>query len=136
MARQLISGIDFIHGKDKTIWLTQQGLARSHELATSLGGVWSSALWRKELIQKALSAVHVFHYDQHYIIVEGKVQIVDEFTGRVMPDRTWERGLHQMIEAKPVVVIDCQTRFMSTAKPVGKRLSNGQKLSLIQAVPC
>ena len=113
MARQLISVTDFIHGKDKTIWLTQQGLARSHELAALLGGVWSSALWRKELIQKALSAVHVFHYDQHYIIVEGKVQIVDEFTGRVMPDRTWERGLHQMIEAKEQCEITGQRKTLA-----------------------
>ena len=36
----------------------------------------------------------------HYIVADGKVQIVDEFTGRVMPDRSWERGMHQMIEAK------------------------------------
>jgi preprotein translocase subunit SecA len=48
----------------------------------------------------ALSAVHLFHRDEHYLVTDGKVQIVDEYTGRVLPDRAWEQGLHQMIEAK------------------------------------
>ena len=55
----------------------------------------------------------MFQRDQHYIIVENKVQIVDEFTGRVMPDRTWERGLHQMIEAKENCEITGQRRTLS-----------------------
>jgi preprotein translocase subunit SecA len=42
----------------------------------------------------------LFRRDQHYVVSDGKVQIVDESTGRVMPDRSWEGGLHQMIEAK------------------------------------
>jgi preprotein translocase subunit SecA len=59
-----------------------------------------SARDRDELATQALSALHLFHRDQHYVVVDGKVQIVDESTGRVMPDRSWERGLHQLIEAK------------------------------------
>jgi preprotein translocase subunit SecA len=50
--------------------------------------------------------------DQHYIVADNKVQIVDEFTGRVMPDRTWERGLHQMIEAKEHCEIAGQRRTL------------------------
>ncbi len=53
-----------------------------------------------EKLTQALSALLLYHRDQHYVVVDGKVQIVDESTGRVMPDRAWERGLHQMIEAK------------------------------------
>ncbi len=53
-----------------------------------------------ERLTQALSALHLYRRDQQYVVVEGKVQIVDESTGRVMPDRAWERGLHQMIEAK------------------------------------
>lgn len=45
--------------------------------------------------------------------MDGKVQIVDEFTGRVMPDRTWERGLHQMIEAKEGCEITGQRRTLA-----------------------
>jgi preprotein translocase subunit SecA len=55
---------------------------------------------REELVQHALSVLHLFRRDVHYIVADGKVQIVDEYTGRVMPDRSWERGIHQLIEAK------------------------------------
>ena len=55
---------------------------------------------RAEALTQALSALHLFHRDRHYVVVDGKVQIVDESTGRVMPDRAWERGLHQAVEAK------------------------------------
>ncbi len=55
---------------------------------------------REEMVGQALSALHLYKLDQHYVVVDGKVQIVDESTGRVMADRSWERGLHQMIEIK------------------------------------
>ena len=45
-------------------------------------------------------ARHLFIKDQHYIVRDDKVQIVDEYTGRVMADRSWEQGLHQLIECK------------------------------------
>ena len=99
MAKGLLAG-DYVLTKDRDIWLTPAGHKKVQTAAVELEGVWKSALWQKELVQKALSALHSFHQDEHYIIAENKVQIVDEFTGRVMPDRTWERGLHQMIEAK------------------------------------
>lgn len=100
LARSLVVNEDFLLGKNRDVWLTAQGETRVQSLAAPLGGLWLSELWRKDLTQKALSALHLFHRDQQYIVAEDKVQIVDEFTGRVMPDRTWERGLHQMIEAK------------------------------------
>ena len=55
---------------------------------------------REEMVGQALTALHLYRRDQHYVVADGKVQIVDESTGRVMPDRSWERGLHQMIEVK------------------------------------
>ncbi len=53
-----------------------------------------------EALTQALAALWLYHRDQQYVVADGKVQIVDESTGRVMADRAWERGLHQMIEAK------------------------------------
>jgi len=53
-----------------------------------------------ELIQQALTAREFFHRDDQYVLQDGKVVIVDEFTGRQMPQRTWRAGLHQFIEAK------------------------------------
>jgi preprotein translocase subunit SecA len=55
---------------------------------------------REELVRQALVALNLFSRDKHYLVKDGKVQIVDEYTGRLMPDRSWERGLHQLIEIK------------------------------------
>ncbi len=55
---------------------------------------------RREAMVKALSALHFYRRDEHYIVTGDGLAIVDEFTGRVMPDRQWQSGLHQMIEAK------------------------------------
>jgi len=58
-----------------------------------------------EAVTQALSALWLYHRDRQYVVVEDKVQIVDESTGRVMADRAWERGLHQMIEAKEALAL-------------------------------
>lgn len=55
---------------------------------------------RRERLVQALSAIHLYKRDEHYILTDDGVAIVDEFTGRVMADRQWQRGLHQMIEVK------------------------------------
>jgi preprotein translocase subunit SecA len=68
--------------------------------ALPAGSPFASARRAEEAVERALAALHLYVRDQHYLVVDGKVQIVDESTGRAMPDRAWERGLHQMIEAK------------------------------------
>jgi preprotein translocase subunit SecA len=98
---------------DREVWITPAGEAYLDSAAKSLEGVWKSSLWRRELMQKALTALWSFHRDQHYIVADNKVQIVDEFTGRVMPDRSWESGLHQMIETKEHCEITGQRRTLS-----------------------
>ena len=69
-------------------------------LPDEVRAVWRSPHWRALVLRQALTALHLFIKDQHYILAEGKVQIVDESTGRVMADRSWEQGLHQLIEVK------------------------------------
>ena len=90
--------------KERSIELTEAGRATVSEFAQGLGGLWSVSRAREELVEQGLSALHLFALDRHYIISdekgEKKVQIVDEYTGRVMADRSWEKGLHQMIEVK------------------------------------
>lgn len=113
IAQGLVAQTDYVIGKDRDVWLTDAGASKVQELSAELGNIWKSVLWQKELVQKALSALHAFHRDQHYITVDNKVQIVDEFTGRVMPDRTWERGLHQMIEAKESCEISGQRKTLA-----------------------
>jgi preprotein translocase subunit SecA len=73
----------------------------------------------EEAIEQALHAHYRFRRDQHYMIDKGKIVIIDEFTGRRMPDRHWREGLHQAVEAKEGVQINhpsehaAQVTFMS-----------------------
>ena len=106
LARRLVSGEDFaLEERERNIRLTDGGRGRLAALAEPLGGVWTGRQRREELARQALTAVHLFHRDRHYLVLEGKVQIVDEYTGRTMPDRSWEQGLHQLIEAKEGVAL-------------------------------
>jgi preprotein translocase subunit SecA len=101
IASSLVASLDYaIDWADRRITLTAAGKTKLRALADPLNGIWTSTRASEELVSQALSAQILFRRDQHYVIAEGKVQIVDESTGRVMPDRSWERGLHQLIEAK------------------------------------
>ena len=84
----------------RDVELQPAALLRCAALPANIPAVWHSPGWRLRLLRQALTALHLYHRDQHYILSEDKVQIVDESTGRVMPDRSWEEGLHQLIEAK------------------------------------
>jgi preprotein translocase subunit SecA len=101
IARRLDSGLDFsIRPREREVELTERGKRRAAELAEPYGGLWIGPRRREELVRRALSAQYLFQHDKQYLVRGDKVQIVDEYTGRVMADRSWERGLHQMIEAK------------------------------------
>ena len=101
LARELELDRDFvIEGRERVIRLLPKGLNRLADRARVLGGVWIRRQWREELARQAISALHLFHKDKQYLVKDGKIQIIDEYTGRVMADRSWEHGLHQMIEAK------------------------------------
>jgi len=80
--------------------LTVAGKARLAEWSGPIGGVWHGTRRAEELVLQALTAREFFLHDKQYVLQDGKVVIVDEFTGRLMPDRTWRDGLHQAIEAK------------------------------------
>jgi preprotein translocase subunit SecA len=63
-------------------------------------------------VRQALTARLLFHRDRHYVVKEGKIQIVDEYTGRTMPGRSWEGGLHQLIEAKEGCDLTTETEVL------------------------
>lgn len=113
LAQSLETPKHYLVSAHRDTWLTAAGKLRVAELCAELHGVWTSTLWQRDLVQTALSALHLFQRDRHYIIADGKIQIVDEFTGRVMPDRTWEGGLHQMIEAKERCEISGQRKTLA-----------------------
>lgn len=101
LARALTRGLDFeIDPRERSVRLTPSGQSRLAARAKDLTGFWSGPRRRDELVRQALTALHLFHRDAHYLIRDEKVQIVDEYTGRIMGDRSWEQGLHQLIELK------------------------------------
>jgi preprotein translocase subunit SecA len=100
-ARRLEPHVDFTIAKARRmVRLTPKGQGELIGLQAALDGHWKAKRAREELVEQALAAFWLYRKDQHYIIADGKIQIVDEFTGRTMPDRQWQRGLQQLIEAK------------------------------------
>lgn len=89
-----------VNHRARIVELTDEGYEHLERLCEEYTGLWRNSRYRKELITQALRAQNLFHRDQHYLVRDGKIDIVDEFTGRVMGDRSWEGGLHQMIEVK------------------------------------
>ena len=104
VAAELQAGRHFeVLSSDRTVEVTEAGRSRIDEFAWTEARGWTTGQQREELVRQALVAMNLYLLDKHYILRDGKVQIVDEYTGRVMPDRSWERGLHQLIEIKESV---------------------------------
>ncbi|MFI4889022.1 MAG: hypothetical protein ACHQIL_00670 [Steroidobacterales bacterium] len=99
--------------------LTESGKERLNDIGQQMGAANSAlAFWqvpwvRDHYLVQALRALHVLQRDHHYVIQEGKVVIVDEFTGRLLPDRSWEQGLHQLIEVKEGVAVTGVNRTLA-----------------------
>ncbi len=100
-AGQLKASTDFmISGNGHNVELTSTGSETLKKLSDGLSGIWEARKAREELVNYALAAIHHYKIDQHYVVLDGKVQIIDEFTGRIAEGRSWQHGLHQLIEAK------------------------------------
>ncbi len=101
LAHSLEAGVDYLLSpEERRVFLTVHGQERVTTFAKALGPPWNSVITREELAREALAAIHLFRRGEQYVVADGKVKIVDEYTGRVMPDRFWSDGLHQMIEHK------------------------------------
>jgi preprotein translocase subunit SecA len=110
IARQLAKDRDFtIDWTVRNVDLTQRGQNRIDEIAEASpdhAGFWKGKRRREELVTQAAVALHCYIRDEQYLITEDqKVQIIDEFTGRIMADRSWRHGLHQAIEVKEQVPV-------------------------------
>ena len=86
--------------KLKEINLTKAGETFLAQEAENLSGFWQGRRRREEMVNQALNAKIFFRRGHEYIIDEDKVIIVDESTGRLMPDRSWRGGVHQAVEVK------------------------------------
>ena len=114
LARGLSLRRDFeVDAMNRHVTLTDAGKALLADNAAGLEGLWRVRRAREELVRQALAALTLFEHGRDYVILDGKVQIVDEFTGRIMPDRSWQGGLHQMIEAKEGVDITGRKETMA-----------------------
>jgi len=107
MAARLEAGRDYrVNLRYREVDFTAAGRQRLEDLAAPLGGVWRGARRREELMNQALVAREFYLRDKQYIVSDEKVVIVDEFTGRLMPDREWRDGLHQAVEAKETLTVN------------------------------
>ncbi len=101
VATNLNSETDYrVDPRYREVELTDTGRARLAEVTGTLGDIWQGARRREEITTKALIAKELYSRDKQYVIDDGKVVIVDDFTGRLMWDRSWRDGLHQAVEAK------------------------------------
>lgn len=106
IARGLTEGEHYrLDTSSRSVVLLPPGQAAIAGRADALSGIFRATRAREQLVTQALTALHTLDRDRHYILADGKVQIVDEYTGRVMPDRSWEQGLHQLVEAKEGVAL-------------------------------
>jgi preprotein translocase subunit SecA len=105
LSRQLREGHHFLIDRHRrAIELTGEGRSEIHLESHQVP--WDELRRPWEIyLRNALKADHLFHRDDQYVVMDGKVVIVDEFTGRRFADRTWREGLHQAVEAKEAVEI-------------------------------
>ncbi|WP_397533523.1 preprotein translocase subunit SecA [Roseateles sp.] len=110
-----------IDEKSHQIHLTEDGHENAERLLTQAGLLAEGAslydaanISLMHHLNASLRAHHVFHKDQHYVVQNGEVIIVDEFTGRLMTGRRWSDGLHQAVEAKEGVAIQSENQTMAS----------------------
>jgi preprotein translocase subunit SecA len=114
------TGDYLVDEKAKTVTLTETGMAKSeqmlsHRLVPDSSGLYDPVnMPTLHHINQALRAHALFRLDVDYMIKEGAVLIVDEFTGRLMPGRRWSDGLHQAVEAKEKVKIERENQTLAT----------------------
>jgi len=109
--------------KNRSVTLTEDGMEASQDLLGARGLLGGDGvnlydpvnIETLHILQQCLRANALYHRDQHYMVSEdGKVMIIDEFTGRVLPGRRWSDGLHQAVEAKERVPIQSENLTLAT----------------------
>lgn len=113
--RGLTPDIDFEMDEAKhTIATTEVGLEKV-ERALNIDDIYNDETGQLvNHLQQALKAEYMFHRDQQYVVIDGEVKIVDEFTGRIMEGRRYSEGLHQAIEAKENVQVREENQTLAT----------------------
>src|SRR5690348_1016590 len=114
MEEKELTGDYVIDEKHKTITVTDQGWEKVEKLL-GIGNIADPENWDlKHHVETAVKAHALYRRDVDYVVKEGEVIIVDEFTGRLMPGRRWSDGLHQAIEAKEGVKVERENQTLAT----------------------
>jgi len=112
------TGDYIVDEKHKTVTLTESGMAKAEQMLShrlSGGHIYDlENAHIKHHVDQALRAHAIFKLDVDYMVKDGEVVIVDEFTGRLMPGRRWSDGLHQAVEAKEKVKIERENQTLAT----------------------
>ncbi len=115
IARQLKAGIHFeVKEKEHSANLTDEGVRAAEKLAGVESFYTAGNMQWPHLIDNSLKAHHLYKLDVNYVNQNGKIVIVDEFTGRLMEGRQWSDGLHQAVEAKEGVPIKEENQTLAT----------------------
>jgi len=114
LARRFKKDEDFeIDEEAHRLTLTDEGI-RKAEAALNVDNLFTPEHQETlHYLENALKALHMFHREQHYIVKDGRVMIVDEFTGRLMPDRRYSDGLHQALEAKEGLKVQRESQTLA-----------------------
>ncbi len=100
--------------KSKTVSITEEGSALCEKLL-AVGNLYDAGnIQLLHFIYQGLKAHHLFNIDVDYMVKDGEIVIVDEFTGRLMPGRRWSEGLHQAIEAKENLKVRSENQTLAT----------------------
>jgi preprotein translocase subunit SecA len=107
--------------KSHQVFLTERGHENAERILFNLGLIAEGAslydpanISLVHHLYAALRANHLYHRDQHYVVQQGEIVIVDEFTGRLMTGRRWSDGLHQAVEAKEGVAIQAENQTLAS----------------------
>jgi len=111
IVRAMNEGEDYtVDEKQKAIQITEEGMHKA-EVALGLENLYTEGGMKyAHHLETAVRAKALFHTDKEYVVRDGEIVIVDEFTGRLQPGRRWSEGLHQAVEAKEGVLVHEETR--------------------------
>ena len=114
IAPKLKEEVDYtIDEKRKAVMVTEEGVAKVEKIM-GVENLYEEGLRMVHYLEQSLRAKVFYIRDKEYVVRDGEVIIVDEFTGRLMPGRRWSEGLHQAVEAKEGVRVQAESRTLAS----------------------